>query len=249
LTTTVKNLAQQRDFYPDEIEEFLATQVEQPANVVLDKIRNRTPISVEDKATLAAYMMAMMKRVPRSRERLQAATPKVLESVLARVDRAMTALVAKDPSKADLLVKRRKEAEQIRARSESYFSDEMWYQLIPPHTAPRALDALSAMTWQFFTFDSETAFMTSDNPVFFFEGMGIGNQYSEVTFPISRNVALWATWRVDLEEGFRPTSRRIVREINGRTVSAATRYVFYARKVKWVASFVNRKSFPLNRIE
>ena len=90
--------------------------------------------------------------------------------------------------------------------------------------------------------------MTSDNPVFYFEGMGIGNQLSEVTFPISRNTVLWATWRVDLEEGFRPTNKRIVREINSRTVSAATRYVFYARKVKWVTKFVNRK-LPLNRIE
>ena len=247
-TTTVKNLAQQRDLYPDETEKFLATQIEQPANLVLDKIRDRTPISIEDKAALAAYMMAMMKRVPRSRERLQAAAPKVLDSVFARIDRAMTRLVAKDPSKSVLLMKRREESEQIRARFESSFPDEIWHQLIPPHTAPRALDALSSMTWQFLTFDTETAFMTSDNPVFFFEGMGIGNQDSEVTFPISRHVVLWATWRPDLEECFRPTSRRIVREVNSRTVSAATRYVFYARKVKWVTGFVNCKTFLLNRI-
>jgi hypothetical protein len=62
LTTTTKNLAQQRNLYPAEVEEFLATQIEQPANAVLDRIRDRVPLAVEDKAVLASYMMALLKK-------------------------------------------------------------------------------------------------------------------------------------------------------------------------------------------
>lgn len=248
LTTTTKNLAQQCDLYPAEVEEFLATQIEQPANAVLDRIKERVPLAVEDKAVLASYMMTMLKRVPHALTRLEEAAPKAMESVLGELDAAIANWIAEDPSKAEILTKRRDEARQICARYEASLPREFWYDLIPPETAPRALAALGAMTWRFLTFDQEPEFMTSDNPVFFFEGIGIGYQHSEVTFPISKNIVLWATWRTDLEEGFFPTSQRIVREINSRTVSAATRYVFYSQKVKWVVSFVNRNTFVLNRI-
>ena len=113
---------------------------------------------------------------------------------------------------------------------------------------PKIVEALNAMTWQFFTFDDVPSFMTSDNPVFFFHGIAFEHPDFEVTFPISKSIVLQATWRGDYEEGFSRTNRRIVREINERTVYSATRYVFYPHKEPWVEGLVNRKTFVLNRI-
>jgi uncharacterized protein DUF4238 len=79
------------------------------------------------------------------------------------------------------------------------------------------------MTWQFLTCGSGQVFLTCDNPVFYFEEIGIGKPYSEVTVPLSSQIALWANWRQDLKEGFVPTTSQAVKEINRRTVTRAAR--------------------------
>jgi hypothetical protein len=76
--------------------------------------------------------------------------------------------------------------------------------------------------------------VTSDNPVI------IGNPVGEVTFPLSKNVALLATRQANLQKDYLPVSKQFVREINNRTVNMATRYVFFSRDEKWVSDLVNR---------
>jgi len=90
--------------------------------------------------------------------------------------------------------------------------------------------------------------LTSDNPFFFFESLGVGRPESEVSFPISSDVALWATWRTDLKEGFVPAKDSLIREFNRRTVSIAKRHLFYSRNEKWVVSLANKKAVRLNGI-
>ncbi len=104
------------------------------------------------------------------------------------------------------------------------------------------------MTWQFLTTTGGHGFLTSDNPVFFHEGLGIGHQLSEVTFPISTNITLWATWRTDLLEGFVQTTEQVVDEINRRMVSVASRWVFHGRYRRWIITLVNRSFHRLNRL-
>ena len=248
LFTNVKNVAQEKGFYSDEVEESLATKIEQPANAVLDKIRTRNVISSRERRSLCNYMAAMLMRVPRSKERVSEAMPKAMARICSDLDQQISRLIQARPVKAEIYERRREEAQQLREKLESEVPEEIWNQLVLPSTTSPIIAHLNAMTWQFLTFDDVPSFMTSDNPVFLFEGIGIGSQNSEVTLPISQSIALWATWRMDLEEGFFPTRRQIVREINARTVYSATRYVFYPDKKQWVENFVNRKTFLLNRI-
>lgn len=49
---------------------------------------------------------------------------------------------------------------------------------------------LSRMTWRFLIIERRPAFVASDNPVFYDASIGIGRAESEVSFPISSNVAL-----------------------------------------------------------
>ena len=104
------------------------------------------------------------------------------------------------------------------------------------------------MTWTFLTSEKKQPFLTNDNPVFFFEGLGIGKHQSEITFPISGTIALWATWRTNLAEGYVAAKDAATREINRRIASAATRYVYYSIQAPWVVSLINKKNLKLHRL-
>ena len=78
--------------------------------------------------------------------------------------------------------------------------------------------------------------------------MGIGNPESEVTFPISSHIALWATWRFDLKEGYFPTNSQVVKELNRRTCSTATRFVFHSHMEDWVLPLLIKDRLQLNML-
>jgi hypothetical protein len=108
---------------------------------------------------------------------------------------------------------------------------------------------LSRMTWLFLTFDRRPAFLASDNPVFHFRSMGIANAGSEVSFPVSSHIVLWATWRMDLEEGYAPTREACVRELNRRTASNATRYLFHAADEEWVLPLLCKSRWRVSKLQ
>jgi len=248
-STQVKSIANETSFYSPEVEQYLANSVEGPANNVLEKIRERAKITTVDKKILSAYMTCMMKRVPRGKQRLKELAPSVAEKVEADVDKRLNVAASEQPERLEFIEKRRTEIREIIDRFSVEPPKEIWLTSMPPEKSPRILAALSRMTWRFFTFDKYPAFLTSDNPVFYFTSMGIGNPESEVTFPVSSHIALWATWRLDLEEGYFETNTQVVKELTRRTASFATRYAFHSIDVEWVLPILNKGRWQLNRIK
>ena len=105
LLTAVKNVAQEKGFYSDEVEEFLATQIEQPATAVLDKIRTRNVISSREKSLLCKYMVAMLNRVPRSKERLSEHVPNAMANISSGLDQEISRRIQARPAKSEILEK------------------------------------------------------------------------------------------------------------------------------------------------
>ena len=247
-TTQVKSIANETDFYSPEVEKYLANGIENPANDVLKKIRDRVEISPGDKQTLSAYMTCMMKRVPKGKEKLKDLAPHTAEAVRQRIDSLLNVAAAAQPEKNEFIQKRRAEIGEIIDKYAKDPPKEIWLTNMPPEKSPRVLAALSSMTWRFLTFDEYPAFLTSDNPLFFFTSMGIGNPESEVTFPISSHITLWATWQLDLKEGYFPTNSQVVKELNRRTCSIATRYAFHSQGEDWVLPLLTKGRWQLNRL-
>ena len=105
------------------------------------------------------------------------------------------------------------------------------------------------MTWLFLTSDDKPTFLTCDNPVFFFTGMGLGKPRSEMTFPISSHITLWATWRTDLSEGYVSVNKEAAKEVNRRTASNATRYVLHCDDEYWILPFLTKGTWQLNLMQ
>jgi hypothetical protein len=65
---SVANAANENGFYSDDVEAKLADLIENPANVVIDKLRAGHAIADDDRARLAIYI-ARYRHVPRQRTR------------------------------------------------------------------------------------------------------------------------------------------------------------------------------------
>ncbi len=244
----VKNVGHEINYYSPEVETYLANQIEGPANVVIKKIRDREKITTIDKLKLATYMVVMLGRVPDSKIRLNKMAPGVIEKQQAEWDEKINKVIEKDPTQADLLENRRSEIKAILTKYAEDIPKNLWLLLIDPEKTPNVLNMLQQMTWHFFIYDETPIFLTCDNPLFYFRWMGIGKPESEVTFPISSNIVLWATWRKDLKEEYSQARTQTCREINRRTALNATRFVYHAKDEYWVKKVISKDNHRLNRL-
>ena len=83
--TGLVNVAQEIGYYSAEIEQYLANEIEGPAQSVIDKIRQRQLPDRNERIALVRYMAAMLNRVPESKERLQSYAPQVASDVRTRL--------------------------------------------------------------------------------------------------------------------------------------------------------------------
>ncbi len=187
-----------------------------------------------------------LKRVPRSQERIRSHAQENIDSVSKEFFEEIDIAIADNPQKEQVLSDKRKEAETIFKEYEERLSKNFIINIMSQESI-RVATTIKEMTWRFLTFDNKPAFITSDNPVFFFEHIGIGNQYSEITLPISTHVTLWATWR-NVKEGYFPTTEQAVKEITRRTVAAATRNVFSSFHAPWILTLVNKPRHRLTSL-
>ncbi len=235
--TVVKNVGQETGFYSPQIETFLADQIEGPANPIIEKVRNRQAISIQEKACLTDYIVSFVKRVPRGAERVRERAPEIAADVFSEFRFELMEMQVEQELKERYL-------EKADALFQYYSkeSKDFWLSLIPPGESSSIVYAIATMTWVFLTHDGPPVFLTSDNPVFFFDGIGVGNPDSELSFPISSNIALWATWRRNFGDcSFAPIYPFAYREINRRTAVNATRYVFHALDEPWIPRFIIKR--------
>ena len=242
----VKNIAHETNYYSPEVERYLANEIEDPANSVIKKIRDRKQLTQSEKEILAIYMVVMLKRVPQSKIRMKKTAPVIIQSLQQKWDKEISKLILENPSRTELLEKRRVE---IKANFEKYSKNipkDFWLELIPPERTPNIVKVIPEMTWLFLTCEKFPAFLTCDNPVFYFQGIGVGKPESEITFPISSNIVLWATWRSNIQEGYSPIKNQAIKEINRRTATNATRFIYHARDEDWIPRFINKQEHQLN---
>lgn len=244
--TQVKSIANENNFYGTEMEEYLANEIEGPANAVLKKIREKNEITKSDKRVLTEYIVVMMKRVPQGRLRANKLMPSVAERIEQKINEEFNIVASEQPEKTQFIEKRRAQVSEIVDKYSSEPPKGIWLDNIPPEKTPRSVEAIAAMTWRFLTRDESPSFLTCDDPVFYFPGIGVGKPKSEITLPISSHLALWASWRTGLSEGFFPTTSQVVKEMNRRTASNASRYVFHRLKEKWILPFIQKGSWELH---
>jgi hypothetical protein len=243
----VKTIANETKLYSEELETRLAEQIEDPANSALLKLRTREAITVEEKLALARYIIVLWKRVPKARQRALDRLPQVADEVQTELEAELDALSLAEPAKKAHYEKLKVQAAEAIAQHKANPAADLWHGSIESQNGFKLDQALLSMNWVFL-YTEKMQFLTSDNPVFFFEFEGISKPTSELTFPVSSNVCLWAT-RTEAPSGrFLQASTAAIKEINRRTAQSSHRWVYSKSNEKWVLPFVLKKDWPLSRL-
>jgi hypothetical protein len=244
----IKRVAQEPGYFSPRTETELNEAVEGPANRVLDKLRKGAILTRNERTTLGLYIGVMMMRVPRKRRKGYALVPGVLQSTIRELREQLT-ILAKKRNDPHALANRLAELDQLQQKFAREPPKEVVNQILNPWPSEHVLAAICGMTWRFISTEGPSFFLTTDNPAFFFEGLGIANPTSELTFPLSPNLALVASWQGKPEATlFFKAKHALVKEINRRLASGAERFLFYRERVQWIETLATREKPYLSRI-
>jgi hypothetical protein len=245
----IKNVAQARGFYPPDVEAELNDKLEGPANIILAELTNLRPITEEQRVHFGFYIAGMIKRVPRRRrisrdEILPKALKKTMDEMLAEVKQ-----FAATTSDKEVGAQKVAEVERIRDQFNEKPPDEVIDQIESPWPTKKTAEAVLALTWRITFTKGPQYFITSDNPAFFFEGLGVGTKDSEIAFPLSPRVALMGSKRGKPGEMIYVEVKQIlVREVNRRMAASAERLIFAHEEQPWLPAVMAKPKPNLSKI-
>jgi hypothetical protein len=221
-------------FDPDTFENELE-RLEKPADSVFRKLRDRVMLDAAEKEIFASYVLLMHRRVPKEEQ-------KVREDWEALLKESPEFALLRSPQFLERFTdERRTEIEEVLARYEKGPQKEVllkamvsgWNEVLP---------YLRAMRWRFLVAGGSSKFFTGDHPVFT-SSLGLIKLPAELTFPVSKDITLHASWQPG-PESFVVVSEAYTRQLNHRTASNS-KELFHSRCERWVASVLNKDDHPI----
>jgi hypothetical protein len=246
----IAKVAQSRDFYSQSTETILAETVERPANLVIQKLTTRQPITASERIQLAYYVAVMMKRIPAHRRRSSEMLPEVLTDLVSEVRSYLNGLADQAGADPEILKRRGLELDATERKFQAQPPPNVLQQIREPWPSQQMVQLLFRMTWRLLISSGPAYFLTSDNPACYFQSLGLGRKESELSFPLSTYYSLHGSWQqADSDLVFVNAEQGMVKEINRRIVSEAERLVFYHEAADWLPKMFKRKNLLLNKIE
>jgi len=246
----IAKVAQSRNFYSQSTEVTLAETVERPANFVIQKLTTRQPITAGERVQLAYYVAVMMKRIPAHRRRSSEMLPEVLADLVSEVRSHLNALSEQAGANREILKRRGLELDVVERKFQVQPPPNVLEQIREPWPSQRTIQLLFRMTWRVLISKGPTYFLTSDNPAFYFAGLGLARKESELSFPLSTHYLLHGSWQqAGSDLVFADVEQAMVKEINRRLVSDAERLVFYHQAADWLPKMCKKEKLLLNKIE
>jgi Protein of unknown function (DUF4238) len=247
---TLRRLRKSRNFCSQSTEAILAETVERPANFVIQKLTTRQPITAGERVQLAYYVAVMMKRIPAHRRRSSEMLRDVLADRVSEVRSHLNALSEQAGADPEILKRRGLELDVVERKFQVQPPPNVLEQNREPWPSQRTLQLLFRMTWRVLIWSGPAYFLTSDNPAFYFRGLGLARKESELSFPLSTHHLLHGSWQqAGSELVFVGVEQAMVKEINRRVVSDAERLVFYHQAADWLPKMFKKEKLLLNEIE
>ena len=246
----IKSVGQEVRYYNETTERELSKIVEGPAHRVLQKLRREHKINNTERARLALYIGTMLMRVPSRRRRAFEMLPRVLEDTINRITNQVAQWAGSATAKPELVSRRFAELEGAREKFRNEPPAEIIEHIRAPWPSEQVLALVSAMNWRIVSSGESLFFLTSDNPVYFFEAYGLGSAESELTFPLASELALLASWQgIPHATIFMKAKPALVKEVNRRVASGAERFLFCRAQKGWVDEIADKQNPYLNRIQ
>jgi hypothetical protein len=247
---SIKKIAQKPSYYDDETERDLNQIVEVPGNRVLDKLRSGNIfLQKEERKALSRYIATMFKRVPSHRAEAEELVPSVLNKVFSETRDQILADAEINQLSAEITQHRISEVDNAETKYNLEIPDIIREQIEKPWPSEDIINCVYDMHWTFVCAEGDNYFLVTDNPAFFFKCYGIGTENSELTFPISRNLAIFASW-TPRANGSKIISRpQLVKEANRRLISKTFRFIYSPRKDEWIHKVAEKRNPYLSKLK
>lgn len=217
---SIAKIAQQRSFYEDDAERMLNELVEIPGNRVLRKLRlGDLDLADEERVSLSVYIATMLKRVPHRRAKATGMAPQVLTKVTSELRDQIRAYADAGQISPDTAVKRLAETDTAAAKFSAEMPDNVRDQIRSPWPTETMVDLVYRMHWRFVCTVGGQYFVTTDNPAFFFGCYGLGTKHSELTFPVSSELAIFGSWTPVTKSNGIVHRTQFVKEANRRLIN------------------------------
>jgi len=225
-TNIIENVAKEKNYYPKYVETRLE-EIESYADPIFEKIRSGRLPDTKGKKIISIFINVMISRVPHMRKWLKEKVPDAISESQAYTEKKIKII----PEKIDF--KKRVE------REKSNIENQLSFIFGNPWIHKEFVLLVSMMKWVFYYVQSESKFITSDNPVTKLNEYGLYDKEGKLFFPISSNVCLVASLGNDREE-FMLVPDKDYEAINHRTASNATRFIYYHEERDWVKKFIRK---------
>lgn len=244
----IAKVAQQRGYFSEEVEKELNKFVEGPGHIALRTIRGGQMLERQMGGDLLSYIAVMMMRVPKKRRLSLSIVPGSIDRVISTTRDQISSL--KSPETDQRVEELLAEIDRIEQRAYLEIPEQMAEQIESPWPTKKVLEGVHSMCWRLVTVPDDSPLITSDNPAFYFSAYGIGSAESELTFPISPQLALLGSRQGPPGEVIVLSEKRpIAKEITRRIAVGAERFIFAARPYSWVQKISQRSEPDLNRIK
>jgi len=239
------------------IEDYFCNVWEGPAASIIKAVNAGVLPIDNDRQFFASFLGLSLTRSPNHRENM--------EQAIAHLAKSITQFSAADPEhfaqalrsyERDMGEKLTEDTEELRhfileGEYELTARPELYLKMFIAHGIEFGR-IIEKMKWVFVRSTARFKFLTSDTPFFFcdpsdqsfFRG-GLLGKNVEVSFPISKELALVATWSDTVPEGYFTGNHELVKSINRRSVLAAHRFVYASEKsaalLRLVRKFANTR--------
>jgi hypothetical protein len=244
----INKVAQERDFYPADVEKELNELIEIPGNRCINKLLSGGTVTTQDRMDLSVYIVSMFMRGPVRREKIFGSTDEIRTNVF----NSFRADIFKDISSESWhrLNKVLKNLDEVEKSFAAELPGELIDRLKTPFISDRMIDAIFDMTWELIPAQEDQKFITSDTPAHIFESLGVSRTTSEVTFTISKDLALighnQGPKRIGRLREKNPT--QFIKEINRRIISASGRFIYSQKRETWIETLSDKTSLHLSLI-
>ena len=245
-----KSILKRTDYYamynlkglpPQSFETDVLRSIENEAAPLLVKLRDGgCRLSDSQRSRLAVFIALLFTRTPASRDALEGLAAKMIEAV------------ARSKARGPEFARSMREASKGREISDDRIEElrrkllrpgAIRCRIIPEFTLLSILNATDTLariffdlSWRFVIPPLGKHFLTSDNPVFWFDPNasspfcnGLASRDMSLTFPIGPELALVGSWR-DEDDSYYRVDDTIVDDINGIVIASTERWAIAARR-------------------
>lgn len=230
------------------------SEIEASVAKIYRKILRKKPLNNEERSRFATFLALTLTRVPNYRENM-------IDKPTAQLMKRMQIIMASHKQHFETHIKKfekdtgEKISVPIEQLREYILKGDYDVKVGNPDyslsfmfsSAKEVAPIFHRMRWAFLETTDDEYFLTSDNPLYYldpsykpgsFYGVGLMNKNLEVTFPLSRNLALLATW--EGLTGYHQANSSIRKTLNSRTIISAQNFVFAPDKSSKLSELVQK---------